>query len=90
MKVERYFTKGLSSPYEGIEFVERVSKVFSTVDSMSEVPFIAPASWSQVAVDIIAQKYSSKKAAENDARSVFERLSSTWSHFAQKSVPSMV
>jgi ribonucleoside-diphosphate reductase alpha chain len=85
MKVERYFTKGLSSPYEGIEFVERVSKVFSTVDSMSEVPFIAPASWSQVAVDIIAQKYSSKKAAENDARSVFERLSSTWSHFAQKS-----
>ncbi|MDP7610815.1 MAG: vitamin B12-dependent ribonucleotide reductase [Nitrospinaceae bacterium] len=59
MQISRVFTKDQSDPYSGIEFVERSSKITgtdgSTVSAMEKV--MAPTFWSQVAVDIMAQKY---------------------------------
>src|SRR3954468_6743268 len=59
MKVPRYFTKAGKSPYEGIEFEGRKSEIRnpdgSTVFLMENV--MVPTGWSQVATDILAQKY---------------------------------
>ena len=59
MRVQRHFTKAGKSPYDGIEFVERSSEIRNPDGS---VVFRAddvrvPAGWSQVATDILAQKY---------------------------------
>lgn len=59
MKVERRFTAAGHDPYEGIEFTVRSSEIRnpdgSVVFSMDGVT--VPASWSQVAVDVLVQKY---------------------------------
>jgi len=59
MRVTRRFTLGLECPYEGLEFVHRRSEIRnpdgSTVFEADGVQ--VPASWSQVATDILAQKY---------------------------------
>ena len=59
MKVSRYFTKPNQNPYTGIDFEPRKSEIRnpdgSTVFLMEDV--MVPAHWSQVATDILAQKY---------------------------------
>jgi ribonucleoside-diphosphate reductase alpha chain len=59
MKVTRRFTCVGEDPYESIEFVERSSEIRnpdgSLVFMMDGVK--APAGWSQVAVDVLVQKY---------------------------------
>lgn len=59
MKFERRFTKKGESPYAGIKFVTRSSQIKnpdgSVAFNMDNV--IVPDSWSQVATDVIAQKY---------------------------------
>ena len=59
MKVKRIFTKKGESPYQGIKFVSRVSEVKnpdgSIVFHMDNVK--VPEFWSQVATDVLAQKY---------------------------------
>jgi len=59
MKIARRFTRAGDSPFEGIEFVSRSSEIRnpdgSVVFSMDDV--LVPESWSQVAVDVLAQKY---------------------------------
>ena len=62
MHIDRVFTKfakDQGDPYSEIEFIERTSKITnadgSVVSKMEQV--LAPSSWSQVAVDIMAQKY---------------------------------
>jgi ribonucleoside-diphosphate reductase alpha chain len=59
MKIPRYFTTSGSNPYEGIPFEPRKSEIRnpdgSTVFLMENV--MVPSHWSQVATDIIAQKY---------------------------------
>jgi ribonucleoside-diphosphate reductase alpha chain len=59
MRIKRIFTQGKSSPYEGITFESRVSEIKnpdgSTVRRIKKV--VVPDFWSQVATDIIAQKY---------------------------------
>src|SRR3990167_3218723 len=59
MKIKRYFTKKEGGPYEGIKFVTRRSEVKnpdgSVVFHMDNV--VVPESWSQVATDVLAQKY---------------------------------
>ncbi len=59
MHIHRAFTQGLDDPYSGLEFVERTSKITNADGSMvSEIKNVgAPGTWSQVAVDIMAQKY---------------------------------
>ncbi len=59
MKISRYFTQQGSDPYKGIPFEPRKSEIRnpdgSTVFLMENV--MVPAHWSQVATDILAQKY---------------------------------
>lgn len=59
MKIQRHFTKKGKSSYDGMKFVSRVSEVRnpdgSIVFHMDDVK--VPEFWSQVATDIIAQKY---------------------------------
>ena len=59
MNVKSLFTKGLGDPFQPFKFVERVSKITnadgSVVSEMEKV--VVPDTWSQVAVDIMAQKY---------------------------------
>jgi len=59
MKVTRRFTCAGEDPYETIEFVERSSEIRNPdgglVFAMDGVK--APAGWSQVAVDVLVQKY---------------------------------
>ncbi|MBD3333463.1 vitamin B12-dependent ribonucleotide reductase, partial [candidate division GN15 bacterium] len=59
MKIRRYFTKDGESPYSRINFTTRKSEIKnpdgSVVFSIDNVE--VPESWSQVATDILAQKY---------------------------------
>ncbi|MBS1720113.1 MAG: vitamin B12-dependent ribonucleotide reductase [Armatimonadetes bacterium] len=59
MKISRIFTKSGQSPYAGIQFEPRRSEIRnpdgSTVFLMEDV--MVPSHWSQVATDILAQKY---------------------------------
>ncbi len=59
MQVERRFTRAGGDPYEGIQFERRSSEIRnpdgSVVFSMEDV--LVPSDWSQVAVDVLVQKY---------------------------------
>ena len=59
MKFQRYFTRESESPYSRINFAKRSSRNRnpdgSIVFELDDIDI--PESWSQVAVDIIAQKY---------------------------------
>lgn len=59
MQIPRYFTKAGNDPYDGIPFEPRKSEIKnpdgSTVFKMDKV--MVPAAWSQVATDILSQKY---------------------------------
>ena len=59
MKVTRRFTRAGEDPYETIAFVDRSSEIRnpdgSLVFAMDSVK--APEGWSQVAVDVLVQKY---------------------------------
>ena len=59
MRIERRFTHRGQSPYEGLPFVKRSSEIRnpdgSTVFKLENIDI--PESWSQLAIDILAQKY---------------------------------
>src|SRR5438270_194362 len=59
MRIERHYTKAGQSPYAGLEFRTTKSKIRnpdgSIVFSLDGIE--VPASWSQVAADVLAQKY---------------------------------
>jgi len=59
MQVHRTFTQGLDDAYSGLTFVERISRIINADGSVvSEIDNVGvPSTWSQVAVDIMAQKY---------------------------------
>ena len=59
MRIERHFTSAGQDPLEGIAFAPRDSRIVNPDGStVFEAPGIRmPADWSQVAVDIMAQKY---------------------------------
>ena len=58
MKIKRVFTQKGKSAYHGIEFEKRVSEIRNTDGSGSnQMEVTVPKNWSQVATDIIAQKY---------------------------------
>jgi ribonucleoside-diphosphate reductase alpha chain len=67
VKVSRHFTKSGQSPYQGIPFEARTSEIKnpdgSSVFKMENV--MVPAHWSQVATDIIAQKYFRKAGLQS-------------------------
>ncbi len=59
MKINRLFTTAGKDPFESIEFVKKVSEIKnpdgSIVFRMEDV--VVPKDWSQVATDVLAQKY---------------------------------
>lgn len=86
MKIDRVFTKESNSPYFGFNFVSRSSKIVNpdgtVVFEMDNV--IVPEHWSQVAVDVLAQKYFRKAGVPKEFRKVEEDLVPNW---LQRSVP---
>jgi ribonucleoside-diphosphate reductase alpha chain len=95
VKIQRFFTRQGASPYEGIAFESRTSEIRnpdgSVVFSMDDV--IVPEFWSQVATDILAQKYFRKagvpkddgsSGSESDSRQVFHRLAGCWTDWGKK------
>ncbi len=74
MKIERRFTKAGKGPYEGIVWEERVSEIRNpdgkAVFLMEGV--VVPSSWSQIATDIIAQKYFRKAGVPAERERAWE------------------
>ncbi|MBI3721236.1 MAG: vitamin B12-dependent ribonucleotide reductase, partial [Fimbriimonas ginsengisoli] len=91
MKIARHFTQQPNDPYAGIAFEPRKSEIRnpdgSTVFLMDKV--MVPKGWSQVATDILAQKYFRKAGVpdggvETDSRQVFNRLAGCWRHWGEE------
>ena len=74
MLIDRVFTKDHQDPYEGIRFVERDSKITNADGSLvAEIKNVSvPDTWSQVAVDIMAQKYFRKAGVPARLKKKFE------------------
>jgi ribonucleoside-diphosphate reductase alpha chain len=80
MKIERRFTHAGKDPFEGIRFVERTSRI---VEPDGRVVFecegvLVPDSWSQVATDVLAQKYFRKAGVPARLRKVAEKGVPQW------------
>ncbi len=95
MKIQRWFTRENRDPYAGIEWVTRISEIRdpdgTVIFTMDNV--IVPSTWSQIATDILAQKYFRKTGVpeasgtngyESDARQVFHRLAYTWTLWGKR------
>ena len=80
MKISRLFTSPDNSPFESIEFEKRTSEIKnpdgSTVFSMEDV--FVPKNWSQVATDIIAQKYFRKAGVPRLVKKITEKGVPKW------------
>ena len=59
MQIKRHYTTSGDSPYSSIAFAKVTSEVrdFNGEAISEAIEFDAPESWSQVACDILAQKY---------------------------------
>ena len=86
MKIPRIFTAADGVPYCGIPFAQRKSEIRNTdgsfVFKMETVE--APESWSQVAVDVLAQKYFRKAGVARKLKKVEE---AGVPEFIRRSVP---
>lgn len=80
MKVTRLFTKADQDPLSSVEFEKRISEIKNpdgtSVFKMEDV--MVPKSWSQVATDIIAQKYFRKAGVPRLMRKVKEKGIPVW------------
>jgi ribonucleoside-diphosphate reductase alpha chain len=80
MRIDRRFTQAGRDPYTGIAFAPRTSKIVnpngSTVFEMTDI--MVPENWSQVAVDILAQKYFRKAGVAAKTVKVAEPAVPEW------------
>ncbi len=74
MKIPRIFTTTSGAPYGGIPFEKRKSEIRNTDgSSVFKMEIVeAPESWSQVAVDVLAQKYFRKAGVAGKLKKVVE------------------
>ncbi len=91
MRVERKFVKEKGSPFKSIRFVERKSEIKKEdgTKASSSISVQVPDDWSQVATDILAQKYLRRRGipnieCETDARQVFHRLAGCWTDWGKR------
>ncbi len=95
MKIARRFTRRGHSPYGDLSFEPRVSEIRNPDGKVifRQEGVIVPAPWSQIATDILAQKYFRKTGVplekggtggESDARQVFHRLAHTWMDWGRR------
>jgi ribonucleoside-diphosphate reductase alpha chain len=86
MRIDRLFTAGINSPYDNIKFKKATSEIKnpdgSVVFRMENIE--VPAHWSQVAIDVLAQKYFRKAGVPDQVSKVIE---SGVPHWLQRSVP---
>jgi ribonucleoside-diphosphate reductase alpha chain len=80
MKMERRFTHAGKDPYDGMRFVERTSRI---LEPDGRVVFecegvVVPDTWSQVATDVLAQKYFRKAGVPARVRKVAEKGVPPW------------
>ena len=80
MRITRHFTTVGESPYEGMAFRAAVSEIRNPDGSLvfSNDEIEAPAAWSQMAIDILAQKYFRKASVPEDLESVRESDVPEW------------
>ena len=82
MRITRVFTKAGPSPYDGIAFRKTASEIRNPDGSVvfRDEEVEVPAAWSQVACDVLAQKYFRKMGvpAEEDLRPVNEKDVPAW------------
>ncbi|MCL5029686.1 MAG: vitamin B12-dependent ribonucleotide reductase [Bacteroidetes bacterium] len=80
MQIQRYFTKEGKDPLSSLDFSKRISEIKnpdgSSVFKMDDVS--VPESWSQVATDIIAQKYFRKAGVPKLVKKVDEKGVPVW------------
>ncbi len=80
MKIQRYFTETAKSPYDGIAFRKTSSEIRnpdgSIVFQCDDIE--VPADWSQVACDILAQKYFRKAGVPTRLKAVEENTMPSW------------
>ena len=86
MKITRRFTTADASPYDLIEFRRATSEIKNPDGSIvfRLDGFMVPAQWSQVAADILAQKYFRKAGVARRLKKVEETQIPSW---AWRSVP---
>jgi ribonucleoside-diphosphate reductase alpha chain len=80
MRIERRFTIANQSPYSSIEFRKALSEIKNPDGSVvfRLADFAVPAQWSQVAADILAQKYFRKAGVAKCLRKVEENTVPAW------------
>ncbi len=80
MKLSRLFTKDHEAPYAGVEFEGRTSRINNPDGSIvfEAKDIQVPKGWSQVAVDILAQKYFRKAGLPAKLRKVPEDGVPSW------------
>ncbi|MFZ4647914.1 MAG: vitamin B12-dependent ribonucleotide reductase, partial [Gemmataceae bacterium] len=80
MQIQRRFTREGCDPWEGISFSPRTSKIVNpdgrAVFELKDL--LAPEGWSQVAVDILAQKYFRKAGIPSKTERVSEPGMPDW------------
>src|SRR2546423_3291430 len=86
MRISRQYTRDGQDAFAGLKFTPRTSRIVnpngSVVFEMKEV--MAPEGWSQVAVDILAQKYFRRAGVPSELSRVAEDGVPEW---LQRSVP---
>jgi len=80
MKITRRYTTAGKSPYAGVPFTTRTSRIVNPDGSVvfEARDILVPESWSQVAVDILAQKYFRKAGVPKALRPVAEKGVPRW------------
>ncbi|MDH4982105.1 vitamin B12-dependent ribonucleotide reductase [Hyphomicrobium sp. D-2] len=80
MKITRRFTTAGTSPYDTIEFRRATSEIKNPDGSVvfRLEGFMVPAQWSQVAADILAQKYFRKAGVARHLKKVEETQIPSW------------
>ncbi|MDH4187393.1 MAG: vitamin B12-dependent ribonucleotide reductase, partial [Nitrospira sp.] len=91
MRIPRLFTKTNPDPYADQMYVVRTSL---PPGKSTPLTIMAPQSWSQMAVDVLTQKYmrrtgvpqpgSDQLGRETDARQVFRRLADCWTFWGRQ------
>lgn len=80
MKIDRLFVNDTRNPYDSIEFDKRTSVIRNPDGSIvfEMIDIIVPKHWSQVATDILAQKYFRKAGVPRIMKKVHEEGIPVW------------
>jgi ribonucleoside-diphosphate reductase alpha chain len=95
MEIQRRFTRAGESPYAALSFEKRTSEIRNPDGRaiFRQEDVIVPSPWSQIATDVLAQKYFRKRGVkgpdgkmggETDARQLFHRLAYTWTDWGKR------